>query len=142
MGCFYLAVIQAQLFCGSETWVISQHALKWLKTTRVISSESFHHRCACIIAHRPICQFPDGTWEHPPMDKVLNFCGLSDISTYIAWCKMRLLNQYAKPQSQLYSLCMHSTPAGSGTHCQMWWMKDPTWLKCLWAVELLDNYIL
>lgn len=28
MGCFYLAVIQAQLFCGSETWVISQHALK------------------------------------------------------------------------------------------------------------------
>jgi hypothetical protein len=135
MGCFYLAVIQAQLFCGSETWVISQHALKWLKTTRVISSESFHHRCACIIAHRPI-------WEHPPMDKVLNFCGLSDISTYIAWCKMRLLNQYAKPQSQLYSLCMRSTPAGSGTHCQMWWMKDPTWLKCLWAVELLDNYIL
>ena len=46
MGHFYLAVIQAQLLYGSETWVISQHALKRL--------ESFHHRCVRAIAHRHI----------------------------------------------------------------------------------------
>ena len=76
MGRFYLAVVQAQLLYGSETWVISQHALKRL--------ESFHRRCARAIAHRHIRQLADGTWEHPPMEEVLDFCGLSDISTYIA----------------------------------------------------------
>jgi hypothetical protein len=35
MGCFYLAVVQAKLLYGSETWVLSQHLLKHL--------ESFHN---------------------------------------------------------------------------------------------------
>jgi hypothetical protein len=45
MGQFYLAVVQAQLLYGSETWVISKCAVKRL--------ESFHNRCARTIAHRP-----------------------------------------------------------------------------------------
>jgi hypothetical protein len=76
MGRFYLAVVQAQLLYGSETWVISKRAVKPL--------ESFQNRCAHTIAHHPICRLPDGTWEYPPTEQVLNICGLSDISTYIA----------------------------------------------------------
>jgi hypothetical protein len=124
MARFYLAVIQAKLLYGSETWVLSQHTLKRL--------ESFHNRCAHIIAHHPIHPLPDGTWEYPPTEEVLDFCGLSDISTYIAWHKTRLLNRYAEPESPLYNLCKNSTPIGKE------WSPspnvvniDPTWLRCL-----------
>jgi hypothetical protein len=113
MGHFYLAVVQAQLLYGSETWVISKRTVKRL--------ESFHNRCARTIAHRPIRRLPHGTWEYPPTEEVLNICGLSDISTYIARCKTSLLNRYAKPESQIYNLCKHSTPIGSSAHRQMWW---------------------
>jgi hypothetical protein len=88
MGCFYLAVVQAKLLYGSETWVLSQRLLKHL--------ESFHNRCARAIAHRPIQRHADGTWEHPPTNEVLNDCGLSDINTYIARRKTRLLMHYAR----------------------------------------------
>jgi hypothetical protein len=113
MGRFYLAIVQAQLLYGSETWVISKRAVKRL--------ESFHNRCARTIAHRPIRRLPDGTWEYPPTEEVLNMCGLSNISTYIAQRKTRLLNRYAKPESQIYNLCKRSTPVGSSAHRQMWW---------------------
>jgi hypothetical protein len=53
--------------------------------------------------------------------EVLDFGQLSDISTYIAQQKMSLLNQYAKPERYLFSLCKNSTPMGSGAHHQMWW---------------------
>jgi hypothetical protein len=94
MARFYVAVIQAKLLYGSETWVFSQRTLKRLES---FHNQSFHNRCARIIAHRPIHPLPGGTWEYPPTEEVLDFCGLSDISTYIARCKTRLLNRYAEP---------------------------------------------
>jgi threonine aldolase len=97
--------------------VLSQRLLKRL--------ESFHNRCARAIAHRPIQCHADGTWEHPPTNEVLNDCGLSDINTYIARRKTRLLNRYANAESQMYRLCIASTPIGSGAHHQMWWANDP-----------------
>jgi hypothetical protein len=106
MAWFYLAFVQAKLLYGSEIWVLSQRTFKWL--------EPLHNQCACTIAHHPIHWHVDSTLEHrSPTDEVLDFWGLSDISTYIAWCKTRLLNQYAKPESPLYSLCNNSTPIGS-----------------------------
>jgi hypothetical protein len=113
MAWFYLAVIQAKQLYGSETWVISQCTLK--------SLELFHNRCDCVIAHHPIHPLPDGTWEYPPTEEVLDFCRLSEISTYIAQHKTRLLNWYAEPESPLYNLCKNSTPIGNGAHHQMWW---------------------
>jgi hypothetical protein len=56
MAQFDLAIVQAKLLYGSETWVLSQHTLKWLK--------SFHNWCACTIAHQLINKPADGTWEH------------------------------------------------------------------------------
>jgi DNA-directed RNA polymerase subunit RPC12/RpoP len=113
MARFYLAVVQAKLLYGAETWVLSQSLLRRL--------ESFHARCARTLAHRPIHRNADGTWEHPHTDEVLERCGLSPISTYIAKRKTRLLESYATTESQLYTICIESTPIGSGSHRQMWW---------------------
>lgn len=113
MARFYLAVVQAKLLYGSETWVLSQHSLKRL--------ESFHARSARYIARRHIHCRADGTWKHPPTDEVLDACGLSPITTYIAKRKTTLLHNYALPSSALYNVCITSTPVGSGARHRMWW---------------------
>jgi hypothetical protein len=113
MARFYLAVVQAQLLFGSETWVLSRRLLDRL--------ERFHARCARYMAHRHIRHLPDGTWEYPPTSEVLDSCGLSTIETYIAKRKTTLLHNYAQSHSALYRRCITSTPIGSGAHRQMWW---------------------
>jgi hypothetical protein len=115
MACFHLAVVQAKLLYGSETWVLSRRPLDRL--------ERFHARCARYMAHRHIRCLPDGTREYPPTAEVLDSCGLSTIETYIAKCKTTLLNHYAQSHSALYRRCITSTPIGSGAHRQMWWNK-------------------
>ena len=112
MARFYLAVVQAKLLYGSETWVISQRALDRL--------EHFHARCVRAIVHRYIRRQPNGTWVHPSTDTVLADCGLSSLATYIAQRKTRLLETYAKSESTTYQRCITSTPIGSGVHRQMW----------------------
>jgi len=113
MARFYLAVVQAKLLYGSETWVLSERLLQRL--------ERFHARCARWIAHRHIRRLPDGTWECPNTADVLECCGLSPIATYIAKRKTTLLHNYAQPSSSIYQRCITSTPVGSGAHRQMWW---------------------
>ena len=113
MARFYLAVVQAKLLFGSETWVLSERALGRL--------ERFHARCARYLTRRHIRPLPDGTWLCPPTNEVLDQCGLSPIATYIAKRKTTLLNNYAIPSSSLYRQCITSTPIGSGARRQMWW---------------------
>jgi hypothetical protein len=113
MARFYMAVVQAILLYGSESWVISKGSLRRLET--------FHARCARHMAHRHICKLPDGTWEHPPTAEVLDLCGLSPISTYIAARKTTLLTSYAREHSSLYQQCLGSVPLGSYRTNQCWW---------------------
>jgi len=69
-------------------------------------------RSAHRISHHPICPLPDGTWEHPPIDEVLECCGLLPIATYIAKCKTTLLNQPSNMKS-LTVICLYQ-------QCIMW----------------------
>jgi hypothetical protein len=113
MARFYLAVVQAILLYGSESWVISTGTLRRLET--------FHARCARHMAHQHIRKLPDGTWVHPPTAQVLDLCGLSPISTYIAARKDTLLNSYAREHSPLYLECLGSRPSACSRNHQYWW---------------------
>ena len=115
MARFYLAVVQAILLYGSESWVISKGTLRRLET--------FHARCARHIAHQHIRKLPDGTWASPPTDQVLDICGLSPISTYIAQRKTTLLQSYACDHSPLYQACVDTAPSGSYKTRQYWWLS-------------------
>lgn len=112
MARFYVAVVQSQLLYGSETWVLSARLIQRL--------EHFHHRCAREIAHRPIERQFDGTWVRPDTDEVLDICGLSPITTYIAKRKTTLLVNYARPTSTTYTRCITSTQVGSSGHLKWW----------------------
>jgi exonuclease III len=114
MARFYLAIVQAILLYGSETWNISQRSLRRLET--------FHHRCARYIAHRHIHRLVDGTWIYPSSIEILDICNLSPISTYIALRKQRLLHSYAENSSPFYrdcnALALHNI---SSNHHLKWW---------------------
>ena len=110
---FYVAVVQAVLLHGSETWVLTQRQRRRLDT--------FHHRCARFIANEHIRQLPTGEWITPHSDDILERCGLSPISTYIAKRKTRLLHNYAEPFSLTYRQCLDSVPVVNSHRRLVWW---------------------
>ena len=117
MARFYLAIVQAILLYGSETWVLSKRDLGRL--------EAFHKRCARNIAHRPITRQLDGTWIHPPTQEILQICHLSPIQTYIAKRKTTLLSRYAC-DSPLYRECRARIVSHiSSSRNLLWWNAEP-----------------
>jgi hypothetical protein len=116
MARFYVTVIEAVLLYGSETWVLSSRLLRRLN--------SFHNRCARHLAHRHIRRLPDGTWEHPSTNEVLDLCGLSPISTYIAKRQTSLLHRYAIPYSAMYNRCLDSKATSSSSNHLVWWTQE------------------
>jgi hypothetical protein len=114
MAHFYMAVVQSVLLYGSETWVLTKRLLQRL--------ERFHARCARHMAHRHIRHLPDGTWQHPHTDQILEICGLSPISAAIAKRKTTLLH-YATTYSQVYRRCLATRRRAHPNHL-VWWDLD------------------
>ena len=75
VGMFYVAVVQAVLLFGFETWVLTPWLEKHL--------EGFHHGVAWRMAVMgPKCQ-QDRAWVYPPIGEVLVMVGLVLIRIYI-----------------------------------------------------------
>jgi hypothetical protein len=108
---FYLAIVQAKLLYGSETWVPSKRDLNRL--------ERFHARCARSLANQPIRLLNDGTWVHPHTDRILETCHLSPISTYIAMRKSNF-QQQARSTSLVLPRCLE-LPIATSADRHIWW---------------------
>ena len=115
MARFYLAIIQATLLHGCESWVLTKRQMRRL--------DHFHLRCARHIARMNIRKQADGTWVTPNSVDVLERCGLSSLSDYIAKRKTTILQHYAYEHSSLYRRCFISVPT-SDRHHLVWW-DDP-----------------
>ena len=74
-GWFYVAIVQAILLFGAETWVVTPRVLQAL--------EGFHHRAARQMAGMGGKRLVDGTWEYPPIDGALAATGLARIVIYL-----------------------------------------------------------
>jgi hypothetical protein len=74
-GVFYIAIVQAVLLFGSETWKLSPLSLK--------SLEGFHVWAARCMAGKMPTKNPDGTWTYPCSRDVLKAVGLQTIDHYI-----------------------------------------------------------
>ena len=113
MARFYLAVVQAILLYGSESWVIPSRTLQRI--------EAFHHRCARSMAHKHIRKMPNGNWEYPPSEQVLRICGLRPIKLYIQRRKVTLKRTYAEKHSSLYQRCKTLPHTCSSVSHPVWW---------------------
>ena len=72
---FYIAVTQAVLLFGSETWVLTARMEKAL--------DSFHSRVARKIAGRQLWRRKDGTWYYPSLAVAMKEAGIVQIRTSI-----------------------------------------------------------
>ena len=75
-GMFYKAMVQAVLLFGSETWNLTETALKQL--------EGFHLKAAWRMAHKnKPRQGQDGMWTYLVLELVLKECRLHMMAQYI-----------------------------------------------------------
>ena len=110
----YVAVIQAVLLFGSETWVIKDR--DWQRL------ESFHHSCARRITRRFIRSNPDGTWTYPNNAKTLEVAGLFPIREYIAR-RRRTILRYVQSRP-IWEHCQTSAPAATAPNKKVWWNSN------------------
>jgi hypothetical protein len=111
MGYFYKAIIQAVLLYGSESWTITESTMKKLR--------SFHARVARYICNRHIRPLPDGTWQLPPTEEVLEQCGLYTIEEYIKRRRNTVLN-FVK-EREIYGRCLDAGPVFGNPNQVVWW---------------------
>ena len=111
MGRFYVAVVQAVLLYGAETWVVSERNMRKLK--------SFHHRCARAISGRNIRKLPDGSWITPRSRGTLREAGLWCVEKYIHRRKATL-QKYAENRPILRA-CKETQPSSSNPNHLIWW---------------------
>lgn len=111
MGSFYKTIIQSVLLYGSESWVISNHMMKSLR--------SFHRRCARFITGKHIYRDIYGDWYQPDSKEVLEKAGLWTIEEYIARRKETVM-EYAK-ERPIFQRCIASKPIASSPNQLVWW---------------------
>ena len=92
----YVAVVQAVLLFGLETWVVNP----WLEK----SLAGFHHKAVWqMMVVGPKCQL-DGTWVYPPIGEALVTVLLDEIGMYIAF-HQNTVTQYI-PTCPIMDLCL------------------------------------
>ena len=77
-GRFYVAVVQAVLLFGSETWILTPRLEKDL--------EGFHYRAGRQMAGMGPKHKQDVMWAYQPIGAALVMVGLEEIDVYIACC--------------------------------------------------------
>ena len=75
MAKFYMAVVQAVLLYGAESWTITKK--NWMRL------RSFHRGATRYMTSQHIRKNEDGTWTHPDHKDLEKRCGLFSIETYV-----------------------------------------------------------
>ncbi len=112
---FYLAIIQAILLYGSETWVISLQAMA--------RREGFHIRAAWCMAqkHKP-WQGPWKEWVYLKSEDVLRECGMKSIAEYIQ-TRRQTIELYVSTRPILQECRQGEQQRGTVPH--QWWWEQP-----------------
>ena len=77
VGMFYVAVMQAVLLFGYDTWVLIPRLEKAL--------EGFHHKATQRMVGMTPKRQRYGTWVYPPIGEALVMAGLEEIGVYTAF---------------------------------------------------------
>ena len=114
-GMFYKAVVQAVLLFGSETWVLTESAMRCL--------EGFHLRLAYRMArvNKPKKDPLSGSWMYPSSEKVLEEVGLHTIRDYIE-VRRQTIAAYIVHRP-IFELCVEESRR-RGTSPRLWWWEQ------------------
>ena len=112
---FYRAVIQSVLLFGSESWVLTDTAMRVL--------EGFHVRSAYRMAreHKPRKNNDTGVWRYPSTEEVFAEVGLLTIRQYIEVRRQTIANYIV--HRPIFDLCL-GEERQRGTSKRLWWFGE------------------
>ena len=116
MAKFYMAVVQAVLLYGAESWTITKK--NWSKL------RSFHRRAMRYMAGQHIRQRKDGTWKYPDHKNLERICGLFPIETYIARRRGTLRKYLEENRAELLEEAMEMTAPSKSANKILWWKQE------------------
>jgi hypothetical protein len=112
-GHFYVAIVQAVLLYGCETWTVTPAMLKVL--------EGFHHKVARKISGKMARRTATG-WVYPPLFEALEVAGLYPIQEYIRRRQDRLAEYVAT--RPIYARCQAATQLSGSASRLRYWQQD------------------
>ena len=116
MARFYLAVIQALLLYGSESWVISKRNMDRLN--------SFHKRAVRHMTGQHIQKLGNNNWEYPDHDRLLKQCKLLPINVYIERRRGTLWNYLLQHRKDLMNEAKLSIRHCKDVNKILWWEQE------------------
>ena len=113
-GRFYVAMVQAVLLFGSETWNVTPSAMKRL--------EGFHVRAAwqMVMECKPRRNL-DGSWMYPSSEDVLKEVGLRSIAMYVEVQRQTIASFIV--HRPIFDFCMEAGRL-RGTSPRQWWWEQ------------------
>ena len=110
---FFKAVVQAVLLYGSETWVLTDSALRCL--------EGFYYRAACRMArrNRPKKNERTGEWRYPDKKELFEEVGLYTLTEYIEK-RRKTIGAYIRDRPIL-DLCRDGERQRGTSKHRGWW---------------------
>ena len=107
-----MALVQAVLLFGSDTWVLNPRLEKALS--------GFHHQAARRMAGMGPKRQPDGTWVYPPIGAALAMVGLGEIGVYIVR-RQNTVAQYIATRP-IMDLCLTAERKPVMRLSRRWWV--------------------
>jgi hypothetical protein len=115
MAKFYMAVVQAVLLYGAESWTITGKNWKRLR--------SFHKRAMRYMTGQHIRKDDDGIWTFPDHKELEWKCGLFPIETYIERRRGTLRKYLDENRAELLEEAMEMTAPSKGANKILWWKQ-------------------
>ena len=115
MAKFYMAVVQAVLLYGSDSWVITNRNWKKLR--------AFHNNALRYMTGRHIRKLDDGTWQHPCHKDLQWKCGLFDIETYVERRRGTLRKYLEDNRKELMNEAARTSTPARNPNKILWWKQ-------------------
>ena len=116
MAKIYLAVVQAVLLYGADSWVVSDRNMKRL--------QSFHRRALRYMTGTHIKKDGDGTWEYPDHEELERQCGLFGIEVYLERRRGTLRKYLAENKGDLLREAEVTGTHYGDINKKLWWEQD------------------
>ena len=115
MATFYIAIVQAVLLYGADSWTITDRDRGAL--------ERFHKRAVRHITGKHIRCDAQGEWTYPDHDALLRTCGLAPMTVYIERRRGTLRSYLQECKTDLFREVQTLRPPARDPQRVLWWKQ-------------------
>ena len=119
MAQFYMAIVQAVLLYGADSWTVKLADMKKLQT--------FHRRTARYMTGQHIRKQGENLWSYPDHEDLLCQCRLLPIERYLERCRGTLRAYLARVKPDFLGAAMETSAPAGATRKILWWRQP--WLS-------------